>query len=109
MPKNSNSTGSNTREVDLIILKVFKHRKGQLLHEIRLSDLLKKHAKTRSLHVVSATSNMVVLCATKRLMHALIMVNMVILFEIAHKQRFLKHRNQMEESLGQGPKGECFL
>ena len=28
-------------------------------------------------------------------------------FEIAHEQRILKYINQMMESLGQGPKGEC--
>ena len=66
-----------------------------------------KEGKTSSLHVVSAASNMVVLCATKRLVHALIVVNVVILFEIAHEQRILKHRNQIMESLDQGPKGEC--
>ena len=32
----------------------------------------------------------------------------VILFVIVHKQRILKNRNQMEESLSQGPKEECF-
>ena len=31
-----------TREVDLIILRVFKHRKGQVLHETRLSNQLTK-------------------------------------------------------------------
>ena len=57
--------------------------------------------------MVSVANNMMVLCATKRLVHALIVVNVVILFVIVHKQRILKNRNQMEESLSQGPKEEC--
>ena len=43
-------------------------------------DQLKRLGKTRSHHVVSTTSNIVVLCATKRLVHDLIVVNGVTFF-----------------------------
>ena len=93
MSKSSKITRNNTKEVNLIILKVFKHKKDQVLHETRVLDLLKKYGKTKSLLVVSVVSNMLVLCATKRVVHALIVVNMVILFKIVHYQRIFKHKN----------------
>lgn len=68
----------------MIILKIFRHRKGQVLHMIRVLSQLKELEKTNSLLIVSVASNMVVLCTTKILVHGLIVVNMTILFEIAH-------------------------
>lgn len=51
---------------------------------IRVVGQLKELEKKNSLLVVSVASNMEVLCPIKILVHALIVVSVVILFEIIH-------------------------
>ena len=46
MPKNFKNTGSNTRKVDLIILKVIKHKKGKVLHGVKLIQEIGKNKVT---------------------------------------------------------------